>query len=92
MEWTIDWGWTHDLDAVVVHVPNSSWASITSSPLFISVEESTVIFGPICQVGWARASVHGHLSQRSRGSPTPGTGPPLAVSTMRVRADGRLLR
>ena len=36
--------------------PNSSWASITSRPLFISVDESTVIFGPIDQVGWARAS------------------------------------
>ncbi len=29
---------------------------MTSSPLFMSVELSTVIFGPIFQVGWARAS------------------------------------
>ena len=30
---------------------NSQRASITSSPLFISVAESIVIFGPIRQVG-----------------------------------------
>ena len=36
--------------------PNSSCASITSSPLFINVEESTVILGPIFHVGWASAS------------------------------------
>ena len=28
-----------------------------SRALFISVAESTVIFGPIFQVGWARASL-----------------------------------
>ena len=40
-------------------MPNSSWASITSSPLFISVLESMVIFGPMLHVGWASAVVHG---------------------------------
>ena len=45
-----------NLDACRTSSPNSSCASITSRPLFMSVEESTVIFGPICQVGWARAS------------------------------------
>ena len=37
--------------------PNSSWASITSRPLFMSVDESIVIFGPIDHVGCASASV-----------------------------------
>ena len=36
--------------------PNSSWASITSRPLFIRVEESMVILAPMSQVGWRRAS------------------------------------
>ena len=36
--------------------PNRWWASISSSPLFISVAESMVIFGPIDQVGWASAA------------------------------------
>ena len=31
--------------------PNSHRASMTSRPLFISVAESTVIFGPIRHVG-----------------------------------------
>ena len=34
----------------------SRMASMISSPLFISVAESTVIFGPMCQLGWRRAS------------------------------------
>ena len=36
--------------------PNSSWASITSRPLFMSVDESIVIFGPIDHVGCLSAS------------------------------------
>ena len=36
--------------------PNSQCASITSRPLFISVAESIVIFGPICHVGCFSAS------------------------------------
>ena len=35
----------------VVEVENSQQASITSSPLFIIVAESTEIFRPICQFG-----------------------------------------
>ena len=35
---------------------NSQCASMTSSPLFISVAESMVIFGPIRHVGWRSAS------------------------------------
>ena len=45
-----------DLDVRRRATPNSSWASITSRPLFISVLESIVIFGPIDHVGWASAS------------------------------------
>ena len=47
--------------------PKSQWASITSSPLFISVAESMVILLPIVQVGCfsARAGVIGiHLFPR----------------------------
>ena len=35
--------------------PNRWWAAITSRPLFISVAESTEIFGPIDHLGWATA-------------------------------------
>ena len=49
-------------------MPNSSWASMTSSPLFISVLESIVIFGPIAQVGWARACVDGDVGELGGGS------------------------
>ena len=38
-------------------VPNSSWASITSRPLFISVDESIVILAPMSQVGCLSASL-----------------------------------
>ena len=70
-----------DLD-LVVGTPNNSWASITSRPLFISVEESTVIFGPIDHVGCARAwsTVTPSSSARVR----PRNGPPEAVSTTRA--------
>ena len=36
--------------------PNSSWASMTSRPLFMSVDESIVILAPMFQVGCASAS------------------------------------
>ena len=61
--------------------PNSSLASMTSRPLFMRVDESTVIFGPIDHVGWARASSTVTCSSSARGRPRKG--PPLAVSTMR---------
>ena len=50
IEWTIDCGWT-TTSIRSYDTPNSSCASITSSPLFMSVDESTVIFGPMLQVG-----------------------------------------
>ena len=62
-------------------MPNSSWASITSRPLFISVLESMVIFGPIFQVGCASACST-PTSARSA-AVRPRNGPPLAVSTIR---------
>ena len=55
IEWTTDWGCT-TTSMASNSTPNSSCASMTSRPLFISVDESTVIFGPIDQVGWASAS------------------------------------
>ena len=62
-------------------VPNSSCASMTSSPLFISVDESMVIFGPIDHVGWANAS---SIDTSARlAALRPRNGPPLAVSTTR---------
>src|SRR5918992_3568579 len=65
--------------------PNRWWASISSSPLFISVAESTVIFPPICQVGCASASSTVTESRSVR----PRNGPPLAVSTRRSTVPGR---
>ena len=52
---TIDCGWT-TTSIWSKPTPNSSCASMTSRPLFISVDESMVIFGPIDQVGWRSAS------------------------------------
>ena len=67
--------------------PNSQRASITSSALFISVAESTVIFGPIRQVG-CRSASSTVTSASSRGL-RPRNGPPLAVSTTRSTSSGR---
>ena len=47
--------------------PNSSWASITSRPLFISVDESMVIFGPMVQVGCFERVGDGHRRELGRG-------------------------
>ena len=62
--------------------PNSSCASITSSPLFISVELSMVILAPMFHVGCASASAI--VTSRSCSRVRPRNGPPLAVSTMRA--------
>src|SRR6266498_2418662 len=65
----------------------SQRASITSSPLFMSVAESMVILSPIDQFGClsARAGV----TSRSSGPGTVRRGPPLAVR-MRRRTSSRL--
>ena len=57
----------HDVDAGRRRTPNSQCASMTSSPLFISVAESIVIFRPIRQVGCCRASSGRHACQVGRG-------------------------
>ncbi len=60
--------------------PKRKCASITSRPLLASVAESIVIFGPIDQVGCARASSGVTLASWS--AVRPRNGPPLAVRTM----------
>ena len=52
----------------------------------MSVDESTVIFGPICQVGCARASAT--LTEARSAADLPRNGPPLAVSTSLETASG----
>ena len=54
---------------------------MTSRPLFIRVDESTVIFGPIDQVGWASASATPTVASCS--PVRPRNGPPEAVSSRR---------
>lgn len=60
-------------------IPNRWWASMTSSPLLIRVEELMVMTCPIDQVGCAIASptVTSDSSPRCR----PRNGPPVAVIT-----------
>ena len=60
---------------------NSQRASITSSALFISVAESIVIFGPICQVGCLRAS--SGVTSASSAADLPRNGPPDDVRMTR---------
>ena len=62
----------------------SQRASITSSPLFIMVAESTEILRPITQVGCAQACAGVTASSDSSGAAR--NGPPEAVSTMRRTA------
>src|SRR5207244_1909293 len=57
-----------------------------SRPLFIIVAESTVIFGPITQLGWCSASPTLTRARVSRGRSRKG--PPLAVSTSRLTLAG----
>ena len=61
--------------------PNSQCASITSSPLFIIVAESTLILRPITQFGCAHAS--SGVTRASSASGRVRNGPPDAVSRMR---------
>ena len=70
--WMIDCGWT-TTSIRSYGVPKRWCASITSSPLFISVAESIVILPPIAQVGWAQRLLDGHRSSSSRGR-SRGTG------------------
>ena len=80
MEWMIDWGWT-TTSTRSGGSENSSQASITSRPLFINVDESMVIFGPIDQVGWLSAS--SRVTWARSALERPRNGPPEAVSSSR---------
>ncbi len=84
IECTTDCGWitTSICDA---GTPNSQWASITSSPLFISVAESIVIFRPMRQVGCCSASLARTPASSAAGRPR--NGPPDAVSTIRSSSE-----
>ncbi len=80
IEWTIDCGWI-TTPIWSADRSNSQRASMISRALFINVAESTVIFGPIAQVGWARASAT--VTWASCSGENVRNGPPLAVSTTR---------
>ena len=54
-EWTTLWGWTSTVICSGV-TSNRRIASMNSSPLFIIVALSTLIFAPMLQLGWATAS------------------------------------
>ena len=84
-ECTIDVGWS-TTSIRSYGIPKRKWASITSSPLLASVAESTVIFGPMRQVGWASASsgVTSPSSSRVR----PRNGPPEPVRTRLATCSG----
>ena len=62
-----------------IGTPKSQWASISSSPLFASVAESIVIFGPMRHVGCASAS--SGVTPSSSARERPRNGPPEAVRT-----------
>ena len=81
IECTIDWGCT-TTSMRSTSIPNRADASSTSRPLFIKVEESIVILGPIDQVGWSKASCL--VAVESRCAVHPRKGPPDAVSSRRL--------
>ena len=68
--------------------PNNSCASMTSKPLFMSVDESMVILAPMVQVGCWSASAT--VTRSSSARDLPRNGPPLAVRTMRRTSAGLL--
>ena len=86
IECTIDCGWITTA-ICSADSPNSQRASMISNALFINVAESTVIFGPIAQVGWAKASAT--VTWASCAAENVRNGPPLAVSTTRRTSSRR---
>ena len=85
-EWTTDCGWITTSICSGVR-PNSQRHSMISSALFIIVAESTVILGPMVQLGCAKASstvtcVNWSLDRWRKG-------PPLAVKTTRAISSRR---
>ena len=85
-EWTTDVGCT-TTSIRSYGTPKSQCASISSRPLFASVAESIVIFGPMRQVGCASAS--SGVTPSSSARERPRNGPPEAVRTR--PGDGRRL-
>ena len=86
IECTIDCGWT-STSMRSAATSNSQRASITSSPLFISVAESMVIFGPIRHVGWRSASA-AVTRARASAARCSRNGPPDAVRISRLTSAG----
>ena len=86
IEWTTDCGWMRTSTRPAL-TPKSHRASITSSPLFMRVAESIVIFRPMDHVGCARASAGVTRSKLSRARVR--NGPPEAVRTRRRTSSGR---
>ena len=80
IEWTTLCGWI-TTSICSGRASNSQCASITSSPLFIMVAESTEILRPITQLGCAQACSGVTCGRRSSG--VARNGPPEAVSRMR---------
>ncbi len=78
MECTMDCGWTVT-SMRLGGMSNSRLASMTSSPLFISVDEFMVTTGPMFHVGWfsACSGVMSVICSRFQ----PRNGPPDAVTT-----------
>jgi hypothetical protein len=68
-------------------MPKSRWASISSSPLLISVAELSVTIGPMSHVLWADAAATETSASSARGRPR--NGPPDAVSTSRSTSSAR---
>ena len=85
IEWTTDCGCT-TTSMASNGTSKSRWASMTSSPLFISVAELIVTRGPMAHVGCASACSTVTSSSAARSQPRKG--PPLAVRTSRRTSRG----
>ena len=81
MEWMTDWGWT-TTSIRSGATSNRRWASMSSSPLLMRVEELMVTTGPMSQVGCLRAAAA--LIPVSSARLRPRKGPPEAVRTSRL--------
>src|SRR5512147_1102267 len=80
MEWMMLWG-CMTTEILSTGTSNSHLASMTSSPLFIMVAESMVIFFPMLQLGWLSASSMDTPASFASGYLKKG--PPDAVRMMR---------
>ena len=84
IECTIDCGCSSTV-IFATGVPNSQCASITSKPLFTSVDESIVIFAPISHWGWRSACSTVTSASFSHGRSR--NAPPLHVMMSRRMGD-----